>query len=455
MIDAREFNFYAPRISGLPRKCMDYSPFRYLRLLLPIPFVAWYASGEALHRLETQWVRAHPASKQTFAEACHAMPDASCAVDVRVIVTHELALATLISIALVIMLMVSMPRWPSPWQERGLKNAAPLLGIGLLFTLQAGMTNGVLMTLTAWLVPTVWWNSPGIGLQLALTVGLFAFLRFSSQAKLAWRLFRRFVRRRTGREAGAAECTALWQLIESECRRLQIAKPTHLVLGVFPDCRLVVGKMTIDPAERQIEGRILYLGATLVNALLEEELRLVVRYALTRNCGRLGHWLPAVEDWLEAKQRYLDECKYLREVRMTNGAGDAALAFCDEWLTAVRRSLPGFQAEHAYAQTVDRQQQAEEEAIQAQTILSDAALAYRKDVFHLLIVNLGSGMACPPVFAWFGRAFAHQHLQHVPKNASVFASPTLNQELVLLEKEWLIKTAQASTPTDCWELRSA
>lgn len=455
MIDAREFNFYAPRISGLPRKCMDYSPFRYLRLLLPIPFFAWYISGEALHKLDTQWWRQHPTSTQSLAEACRTTTEASCTIFARVSAAHELALATLLAVALVAVLMASMPRWPAAWQERVLKNAAALLGAGLAFTVLASAANGIAATLAAWLIPAVWWHSPGIGLQLALTGSLFVFLRLTSQSRQAWSLARRYVHRRTGREVGRAEGAALWQLIDNECRQLNIAAPQTLVLGVFPACRLAMGKMLLDPAERQIEGRVLYLGATLVNALPEEELRLVVRHALSRSRGLLGAWLPAVEDWLESKQRFLDECKQRRELRMTDGAGDPALAFCDEWLMTLRRTLPAFQAEHAYLQQVDRQQQAEEEAECAEAILDEAALAYRKDVFHLLIVNLGSGMDCPPVFAWFGRAFARKHLRQAPKHGSLYASPVLNRELVLLEKEWLIKTAQASTPTDCWELRSA
>jgi hypothetical protein len=136
-------------------------------------------------------------------------------------------------------------------------------------------------------------------------------------------------------------------------------------------------------------------------------------------------------------------------------AADPALYFCDEWLQVLKRMLPPFQAEHGYAQKSDMQEEAEQQAVLVGALLADAQTAYRKEVFHLFIVNLTSGIHCPAVFIWFAKAFAKRRPGQAVKELSTYTNVALNEELVLLEKEWLIKTAQASTPTDCWELRAA
>jgi hypothetical protein len=455
IVDAREFSLYKPRISGLPPKDMAYGPFKYLSVLMPIAVFGAYWSGEALHRLELQWVREHPGQAHTLADACALTSAAPCDVVSKVSLTYWLALGLLICAQCFLSLMLSLPKWPAAVCRRILMRADALTGIGLALTLAMVIVRGIVAAMSVWLICTVWWNNETLGVQLAAVIGVVALTRLPPHMKMAWLLYARFSRRRTGREVWRAECPALWQLIDEQCRRLQIASPQHLVLGVFPDCRAEVGKMTLDPEEKIIGGSILYVGATLANSLTEEQLRLLIGHALLRMRGGYGNWLPAAEDWLEAKDAWLQDCKSRRAMRELGAAVEPALYFCDEWLTLLKRMLPAFQAEHAYAQKADMQHEAERQAPAAAALLADAQLAYRKDVFHLFIVNLTSGVECPAVFMWFAKAFAQRHAGQAYKDASCYTERALNDELVLLEKEWLIKTAQASTPTDCWELRAA
>ena len=136
-------------------------------------------------------------------------------------------------------------------------------------------------------------------------------------------------------------------------------------------------------------------------------------------------------------------------------AADPAITCWGGWLTIVTQMIKGFKAEHDFGQKTGIEQEVEENAPKVRKLLDDAALTYKKDVFHLFIVNLTCGVVCPSVLPWFSRAFAQRHPIAKTAHASIYTSQSMNDELVLLEKEWLVKTSQASTPTDCWELRAA
>ncbi len=92
MIDVREVdprkNYFRSAIS----KPVPFSPFRYLGLVLPIPLMAWYWAGEALHKMELDWLRANPGQAQSLAEACQAGGAGVCELYAPVAFTHWLAL---------------------------------------------------------------------------------------------------------------------------------------------------------------------------------------------------------------------------------------------------------------------------------------------------------------------------------------------------------------------------
>jgi hypothetical protein len=135
-------------------------------------------------------------------------------------------------------------------------------------------------------------------------------------------------------------------------------------------------------------------------------------------------------------------------------AADPALFCWEGWLLTLKKMQQNFHEEHAYLQKKGIEYEFEQAAPEVVALLKEASLAYRKDVFHLFIVNLSSGVHCPAVLHWFAKAFAQRRPQDAAMHVHAYACAALETELVLLEKEWLVKTSQATTPTDCWELRA-
>lgn len=455
MLDARNFNFYGRKPSPVMGTPAPFSPFAYLALLLPIPIFAWYWAGQALHKLELQWVRAEPGSLQSLAEACQTQPNALCGMHAPVDFTHSLALALVLFLPKFMFLVASMPHWPQRWQRWVLQRAALLGGIGLIVTFLMVVARGVVATLTAWFMPLIWLGNDTYGVQLAAIIGLIAIMRIPRHMHVIWLLSTRFERRRTGREASREEAPALWTAIDQLARKLGIPAPERLVLGLFPDCRLTIGKMTLDPTEQVIEGRILYLGATLAASLPAAQLQQVVEQALVRSRGKFGAWLPAVEDWLDASQAFLKDLKERRAQREIAGAADPAILCRDGWLLILRRMADALTGEHAFYQKLGIERDIDTHAPRVRELLANAVLAYRKDTFHLLIVDLTCGIDCPPAVSRFAQAFAQREPSVKAIAQSSYISQALIEAVTLAEKEWLIKTGQASTPTDCWELRAA
>ena len=353
------------------------------------------------------------------------------------------------------LLVASLPNWSQRWQERFLRHAQWLGALGLLVTLAMVMARGVVGAMTAWFVPQLWWNNDRVGVQLAAVMGIIAVVRVPPHIKMAWQLTRGFARSRTGKTVPPEEAPAVWALMESACRRLELPLPKYLVMGVAPDCRLTFGKMRLEPNRQVLTGRVLYLGVTLAATLPHERLELLIEHAMLRSRGKFGAWLPAAQDWIESSEAFLKEQKEIRAAGGLPSATDPALFCWEGWLLTLKKMLQNFHEEHAYLQKKGMEYEVEQAAPEVAALLKEAALAYRKDVFHLFVVNLSSGVHCPPVLTWFARAFAQRRPAEAAANVHAYASAALETELVLLEKEWLVATSQATTPTDCWELRAA
>lgn len=455
MIDVREVDPRKDFSRSAIHKLAPFSPFRYLALLVPIPLLAWYWAGAALHKMELDWLRANPGQTQSLADACQASSAGMCALYAPVALTHWLSLGLLLFIPKFMLLVASLPGWPPRWQERILRNASWLGALGLLLTLTMVMLRGAVAAMTVWFVPQIWWGNDTIGLQLAVIICIVAVIRVPPHALAAWRLWRGFSKTRTGKPVTAHEVPTLWALVDETCRRLGVAAPDHLVMGVAPDCRLQLGKMRLEPGRQVLDGRVLYLGATLAAALEHERLALLVEHALLRSRGKFGAWLPAVQDWVESSEGNLKEMKEARSGGALPSATDPALSCWEGWLITLKKMLDNFKEEHAYQQKKGMEYEVEQAAPAVAGILNDAALAYRQDVFHLFVVNLSSGVHCPAVLNWFTKAFRQRRPGDAAAGIHSYTSAALETELVLLEKEWLVKTSQASTPTDCWELRAA
>ncbi len=82
-MNARDFDLYAGKPLLKIRQLQPFSPFRYLFLLMPIPFFAWYWANQALHRLELEWLRAHPNHLRSLAQACEVASGGVCEVHAR------------------------------------------------------------------------------------------------------------------------------------------------------------------------------------------------------------------------------------------------------------------------------------------------------------------------------------------------------------------------------------
>ncbi|QAU33224.1 hypothetical protein [Janthinobacterium sp. 17J80-10] len=455
MLDAREVDPRKDYSRSAIHKPVPFSPFRYLALMVPIPLLAWYWAGEALHKLELDWLRSNPGQVHSLADVCQASSAGMCALYAPATFTHWLALGLLMLIPKFMLLTASLPGWPPRWQERILRNASWLGAIGLLLTLAMVMTRGLIAAMTVWFVPHIWWGNDTVGLQLAVIIGIIAVIRVPPHVLAAWRLWRGFSKTRTGKPVTAHDAPSLWMLVHETCRRIGVAAPDHLVMGVAPDCRLELGKMRLEPARQVLDGRILYLGATLASALERQRLEQVVEHALLKSRGKFGEWLPAVQDWVESSEGHMKMMKEARSGGNLSGATDPALLCWEGWLVTLKKMLENFREEHAYEQKIGMEYEVEQTAPAVAAILSEASLAYRKDVFHLFVVDLSSGVHCPAVLTWFQRAFRQRMPGDVAANVHTHTSAALETELVLLEKEWLVKTSQASTPTDCWELRAA
>jgi hypothetical protein len=455
MTDARRFTLNGRKNGVIMRNPPPFSPFRYLALLLPIPLLCWYWAGEALHRLEIDWVRAHPGQSESLAEACSTAFNAACDLYAHVEFTHALALSVLLFIPKFMALAASLPRWPARWQRWVLTHAQWLGSLGLLITFSLVALRGTIAAMTVWFIPQVWWNNDSFGVQLAAVIGVIAVARVPRHLWIAAKLAFGFSRRRTGRSITREECPHLWSAIEHAAFRLDVTVPEQLVLGVFPDCRLVLGRMTLDPTGQVVKGRILYLGATLATTLTDAQLRDVIEQALLRTRGKFGAWLPWAQDWLEASGAYLKDIKDARAGREIANEADPAIVCWDGWLTLLRTMADAQREEHAFHQKLGMEKDADEQAPRVRELLAAAAQAYRKDEFHLFIVNLSCGIHCPPVLSRFAQAFGRRQAGVQATPHTRFISPSLADELTLLEKEWLIKTGQATTPTDCWELRAA
>ncbi|CAN5402068.1 hypothetical protein BH11PSE11_BH11PSE11_14750 [soil metagenome] len=454
-MDAREVNLYAGRPLFIIRKPKPFSVVSFLGQVGFIAFMVWFWGGEALHKMELQWAQSNSGNSQALADFCKAAAAAPCDVYLHVALAHGIALTLLLTALKFTTLASSMPSWPRTLQKRLLQHPALIGGIGLLVTLALTVGRGVVAVLAAWYFPVVWTGSDSFAVPMASIIGLIAILRLPPHLKMIWELFSCFTRERTGREVSRNESPALWEMIDDACQRLGVKTPTHLVLGIFPDCRLEIGKMRLEPSRKVIDGHVLYLGATLSNSLDQEQLAQLIDHALLRSRGEMGDWMPAAEDWLESREVFLKDCKERHAAGELKGAVIPALMCWDGWLLIVKRMIRGFKAEYDFAQKAGIQLKVDAEAPKVRRLLDDAALAYRKDVFHIFIVNLTCGIVCPPVLSMFSRAFEQRHAMDSRGSPSVHTAKAINDELVLLEKEWLVKTSQASTPTDCWELRAA
>lgn len=452
-MDARDFNLRSATKFVTIRPSVRFSPFQYLFMLMPTVFLAWYWAGQALHRMELEWAR-KAGGVRDLAESCQVLAAAPCESYLQIAQLHGWSLLVLLFVPKFMLLAASLPKWPPKWQEAVMRHAAWFGALGLLITLLLVMGRGAIVASAAWLLPPVWWGAETKAVQLAPVLAMIAIMRVPPHAKMAWRLWGRFNRRRVGRVVERSEQAAIWELIDSASRKLGVKVPDHLVLGVFPDCRLEVGKMTLDPFGKVIKGDILYLGITLRATLEAAQLQHLIEHALLRRRGTLGKWLPDLEDWLESTGDFVRECRDKRAAMELGNAVDPAITCWDGWLHLLRQMALPFQEEHARARALDMQEEAEFLAREAKTLLYGAQRAYRKDVFHLFIVNLTCGVVCPSVLRWFAKAFAGYYPAAVAQTLSP-AEAALNEELILLEKEWLIKTGQASTPRDCWELRAA
>lgn len=454
-VDVREVDPRKRFSRSAIHKPVPFSPFRYLGLLLPIPLFAWYWAGEALHKMELEWLRANPGQAQSLAEVCQTGGAGVCELYTPVAFAHWLALSLLLFIPKFMLLVASLPGWSHRWQERFLRHASWLGALGLLITLAMVISRGVVGALMLWFVPQVWWNNDTLGVQLAAIAVIVGVIRVPPHVMAAWRLWRGFSKTRTGKLVTQEEVPALWALVVEACRRLDVAMPDYLVMGVAPDCRLEFGKMRLEPGRHVLNGSILYLGATLATTLERDRLALLIEHALLKGRGKFGVWLPAAEDWIASSEGFLKEHKEIRAGGDLPSAVDPALFCWEGWLQTLKKMLQNFREEHAWLQKKGMEYEVEQAAPEVAALLEQASLAYRKDVFHLFIVNLSSGVHCPAVLSWFAKAFAQRRPQDAAINVHAYTSAALETELVLLEKEWLVKTSQATTPTDCWELRAA
>ena len=290
-MDARDFKLWDNSKFVTIRPSGRFSPFQYLFMLVPVPFLAWYWTGQALQRMELGWAR-EAVDPRTLEQACQTLSASPCDVYLPISQLHHWSLLVLLIVPNFMLLVASLPKWPRKWQERVMRHAAWLGGLGLLLTLLLVMARGAIAVGAVWLLPPVWWGAKNKIMQLALVFAMVAITRVPPHARMAWQLWRRFARRRVGRVIERSEQPAIWSLIDAVSQRLGISGPTHLVLGVFPDCRLEAGKMTLDPSERIIQGDILYLGITLSATLDAGQLQRLIEQALLRRRGAIGKWLP-------------------------------------------------------------------------------------------------------------------------------------------------------------------
>ncbi len=455
MIDVREVDPRKDHFRSAISKPVPFSPFRYLGLLLPMLLLGWYWAGESLHKLELDWARANPGESRPLAELCASGASDACDPYNTIAFTHWLALAVLLFLPKFMLLAASLPAWSQRWQERFLRHARWLGAIGLLVTLTMVLARGAVAALTAWFIPQIWWENHTIGVQIATVICIIAAIRTPPHLKAIWQLWHGISRSRTGKPVTPAEAPALWLLVNQACAHLDIPAPDYLVMGVAPDCRLTFGKMRLQPDRKVLDGRVLYIGATLAATLDEARLALLIEHAMLRSRGKYGAWLPAAEDWIESSAGYLKEHKEMRAAGGVPSAVDPALFCWEGWLILLKKMLANFKEEHAWLQKQGMELEVEQDAPHVAELLKEAAQAYRKDVFHLFVVNLSSGVHCPAVLSWFARAFAQRRPGDAAANAHAWTSAALESELVLLEKEWLVATSQATTPTDCWELRAA
>jgi hypothetical protein len=454
-IDVREVDPRKPFSRSAISKPVPFSPFRYLWLLLPIPLFCWYWAGEALHKLELDWLRAHPDQARPLAEICQAGSSGICELYTPVAFAHWLALSLLLFIPKFMLVVASVPNWSQRWQERVLRNASWLGLLGLLATFAMVVARGVCGALLAWFAPQIWWQNDTVGVQVAAVIGIIAVIRIPPHVKVIWQLWRGFSKSRTGKPVTPAEAPALWAMVNDACGRLGVAVPDYVVMGIVPDCRLELGKIQLQPSRQVLDGRTLYIGATLATSLEHDKLTLVIEHALLKSRGKYGAWLPAAEDWVESSEGIVKELKQIRAAGDLPSATDPALFCWEGWLIILKRTLQNFREEHAYLQKKGIEYEVEQAAPEVANLLKEATQAYRKDVFHLFIVNLSSGVHCPAVLHWFGKAFAQRRPDDAASHVHAYTSAALETELVLLEKEWLVNTSQATTPTDCWELRAA
>lgn len=454
-IDVREVDPRKHFSRSAITKPVPFSPFRYLYLLLPIPFFCWYWSREALHKLELDWLRTHSEQTLSLVDICQTSNTDACELYTPVAFAQWLALGLIFFIPKFMLLVASLPNWSQRWQEWVLRNASWIGALGLLVTFAMVLIRGVTGGLLVWFAPQVWWNNDTVGVQIAAVIGIIAVIRVPPHAKAAWQLWRGFSKCRTGKIVSQQEAPAIWSLVGDACRRLEVAMPEHLVIGIVPECRLEFGKMRLEPNRQVLNGRTLYLGATLASSLAHDKLALVIEHAMLKSRGKYGAWLPATEDWVESSEGVLKELKESRAAGDLPSATDPALFCWEGWLITLKKMQQNFREEHAYLQKKGIELDVEQAAPEVANLLKEASQAYRKDVFHLFIVNLSSGVHCPAVLHWFSKAFAQRRPQDAAMNVHAYTSAALESEVVLLEKEWLVKTSQATTPTDCWELRAA
>ncbi|MBS0307442.1 MAG: hypothetical protein JSS58_00595 [Proteobacteria bacterium] len=406
--------------------------FDYLRVMLPMPLFAWFWSGQALQKLGLEWTRTYPTDLRGMEATCHAIKMAGCEAYLPVTLTHGLALLLLLSLLGLVLIAASMPTWPQAWQQAVMKKAGLLGGIGLTLTFLMIAGRGALSALAVWFIPKVWWGYDA--LAAAAIIGTIALIRIPPHAIAAWTLAFKGQPQCVGKLVTPEESPRLWQLIDDTCRELGIASPTHLVVGLTPDCRLHTGKLRLLPENSLIAGDVLYLGATLSDTLHETALRMLLRQALSRRHGRLGAWFPAVEDWLNNAEKLLQATRNTPQ-RMESAAAPA-YACRAGWLAIVQSMLSTRREEYDHAMQSHHAQSGEHLASDA--ILTHAREIWRIQVLPRLMLGLSNGNNQPRVMAWFAAAMDARDAANPPAHDD----PALSRELVLLERQWLVESGQ-------------
>jgi hypothetical protein len=225
-------------------------------------------------------------------------------------------------------------------------------------------------------------------------------------------------------------------------------------MGMRPDVRLETGTFLLEPHRQRIQGRSLYLGITLAQALSKTELESLIQTALSRAAGPHGKWLPEAQDAFQNAADVLQQARVARTNGALKGESDPALEAYAIWLACWSRLMRTFEEEDVAAAN-ERQAAGslEMERGQAAELIVKAKRAWADKVYARFMLDVSFGQMSLSTQERFNEAMQESGAIQTAEGACWRIGRVLYGELVAKDTAWMASTGQVALMGNSWELQ--